>query len=114
MKKIIASVVLALGLVGAANANTYTYYVCNSYFEYKGDDTRYLSDGDRYYHAPSGKYRGFIGVKVRVNDDNSQFAFNDPVFDKTIKSPNTTAPIKSIQLIHSEYSFLNVLDEMPS
>ncbi|HIG8975430.1 TPA: hypothetical protein ACYEPA_003796 [Escherichia coli] len=87
MKKIIAGVVLALGLVGAANANTYTYYVCNSYFEYKGDDTRYLSDGDRYYHAPSGKYRGFIGVKIRVNDDNSQFAFNDPVFDKTIKSP---------------------------
>ncbi|EIT7842692.1 hypothetical protein L3I78_003016 [Escherichia coli] len=27
MKKIIAGVVLALGLVGAANANT--YYVCN-------------------------------------------------------------------------------------
>lgn len=50
MKKIIAGVVLALGLVGAANANT--YYVCNSYFEHKGDDTQYLRDGDRYYHAP--------------------------------------------------------------
>ena len=28
MKKIIAGVVLALGLVGAANANTYTYWIC--------------------------------------------------------------------------------------
>lgn len=63
MKKIIAGIVLALGLVGAANANTYTYYVCNSYFEYKGDDTRYLSDGDRYYHAPSGKLPWFYRCK---------------------------------------------------
>lgn len=85
MKKIIAGIVLSLGLVGAANANT--YYACNTFSGDVGKISNYISAGDRYYHAASGEYRKFAGVKVRVNGDNTQFAFNDPVFDKTIKSP---------------------------
>ena len=85
MKKTIASIFIALGLVGTANANT--YYACNTFSGDVGKSSNYIRVGDRYYHAPSGEYRKFAGVKVRVNDDNTQFAFSDPVFDKTIKSP---------------------------
>ncbi|EJL7662368.1 hypothetical protein NMZ58_000899 [Salmonella enterica] len=85
MKKIIASIVLSMGLIGTANANN--YFACNTFSSEEGKISQFLKDGDRFYHAPSGEYRRFLGVKVRVNDDNSQFAFSDPVFDKTIKSP---------------------------
>ncbi|EBU8552737.1 hypothetical protein DLC15_09180, partial [Salmonella enterica subsp. enterica serovar Telelkebir] len=88
MKKILSGIVLSLGLVGAANANT--YYACNTFSETRGKIDTYLTDGTRFYHAPSGQYRPFFGVKVRVNDERTNFAFNAPTTDTTVKSGKLT------------------------
>lgn len=85
MKKIFVSIVLALGLVGAANAKSYVCDVYSSNVE--GERTSLISGVSRYQHTESGEYRQFNGVKVEVAGDNTSFVITNPKTDKKIVSP---------------------------
>ncbi|EAS1621160.1 hypothetical protein DG70_002380 [Salmonella enterica subsp. enterica serovar Inverness] len=85
MKKIIASIVLALGLVGTSSAST--DYSCEYYSAKVDGATTMAVGGVSYYRkAETGERHKFESVKVNVHD-NKQFSFTDPVHDKNITSP---------------------------
>lgn len=85
MKNILASIVLALGLVGTVSASV--DYSCEYYSaKVNGHTTMALGGISFYTKAETGERHKFEGVKVNVRD-NKKFSFIDPVHDKNITSP---------------------------
>lgn len=85
MKKILSGIVLALGLVGVANADT--NYACEFYSgKINGESHMMVGGMSNYNHLPSGELRKFKNIKVAVHDNNT-FSIHDVIEDKVIKSP---------------------------
>lgn len=85
MKKTIAAIIVTMGLVGFAKADT--NYACEVYSgKINGEGHMLVGGLTSYTHAATGEMRNFETVNVTVHSDNT-FSFYDLIHDKTIKSP---------------------------
>lgn len=85
MKKTIAAIIVTMGIVGFAKADT--NYACELYSgKVNGEGYMLVGGLTNYTHAATGERRKFETIKATVHGDNT-FSFYDLIHDKTIKSP---------------------------